>query len=49
MNAPTAIEAASPPAIEVRVETEENATGSTFRMLPAKCARVARALQNLCA
>jgi hypothetical protein len=49
MNAPTAIEAASPPAIEVSSWTGRKATGSTFRMLPAKSARVARGMQILCA
>jgi len=49
MKAPTAIAAASPPTTDVRSGTEENATGSTARMLPAKCARVARALKILCA
>jgi hypothetical protein len=49
MKAPIAIAAANPPVIDARSEMDRNETGSTHRMLPAKSARVARGLKNLCA
>ena len=49
MNAPIAIAAANPPASEDKSWTEEKATGSTARMLPANSARVARGNENFCA
>ena len=42
MNAPTAMAAANPPAMDVRVWVEISAAGNTLGMLPAKYARVAR-------